>query len=139
MSNLINWFTRKKLFVISFLGAVVFFVGNFVDISIPVDVCYQEGFCGDISEALMVYFLIFLPFFIFSLITTKLKDSIFFTWRNFSLWALPISFLFISFFPTFTHGMDFLPIIKGTVSYTLAIVYSIISLILIIYKSLKKE
>src|SRR3989344_8474098 len=134
-----KWLTKKGLVIISLIGSVVFFVSIFTNIHIPVDVCYQGEFCGDLSELLGIYFLLFIPVFIFSIIIFKLRESVFSTWRNFSLWAVPISLIVISFLPTDTHGLDFIPITKGTIIFFLTILYSLISLILIIYKSLKRE
>ncbi|HRH27135.1 MAG TPA: hypothetical protein PLZ99_03210, partial [Parcubacteria group bacterium] len=59
-------------------------------------------------------------------------------WKNFSIWWIPLSFVIITMFPTDTHGMDFVPIIKGTVSLLLSSLYSVISLVIILYKSFKK-
>lgn len=133
-----NWFTKKKVFTISFFGAFIFFISLFTDINIPVDVCYQNKFCGNVSELLSIYFLIFVPTFFLSLVLFKFRDSTFISWRNFSIVVIPILLCITSFFPTFTHGMDFLPVTKGVVIFLLTILYSIFSLILIFYKYFRK-
>jgi len=139
MNNVVNWFTKKKIIVIGFLGVLVFFLGYFVDISIHKDVCYMGEFCGDVSELLTIYFLPFILIFVFSILTYKLKESVFNSWRNFSMWVIPISLIIITFLPTRTHGLDFVPVTKRSIIFLLTILYSIISLVLVIYKSLKKE
>lgn len=130
---------KKKIFFISLLGSIIFFISVFVPIEVPIKVCYQGGFCGNVSEVLTIYFLLFVPMFIFSIITFKLKELTFILWRNFSIWAIPISLIVISFLPTNTHGLDFIPVTKGTVIFLLTILYSIISLALVIYKSLQNN
>ncbi len=139
MNSLSSWFTKKIFFYASLLGCIIFLVSIFVDITVPVDVCYGGEFCGDVSELLTIYFLIFIPVLFFSLVTFKISNRFFSIWKNFSVFAVPITIIVISIFPTFTHGMDFFPIIKSTVALALAVLYSIISLILIIYKYFKKE
>ena len=129
-----NWFTKRKvllysiLYIILFLFTYIFGKSNYCSLN-----CYRS------FELLIIYSLISIPFFVFSIITYKLKESTFILWRNFTVWAIPISLVIISFVPTNTHGMDFLLLVKGTVILALTTLYTIISLILIIYKSFKKE
>ena len=130
-----NWFTRKRLLTISFILVLIFSVAYFIH---PADFCYWRNSCSFVSEIFILYLMLFIPVFLFSLITFKLKESTFSLWRNFSVWAIPISLIIISFLPTRTHGLDFLPITKGTVIFSLTVLYSVISLLLIIYKSSKK-
>lgn len=84
MNTVINWLTKKRLFIISLLGSIIFFGAVFIDIHVPVDVCYQGEFCGDISEIVRTLFLIFPLIFIFSIVNFKLKDEAFFAWRKFT-------------------------------------------------------
>ena len=128
-----NWFTKKKVFVLSFFLGVIFTVSYFVH---PADFCYWRQNCSLISEIFALYSLPFISVFIFSVITFKLKESTFILWRNFSMWAIPISLLIITMLPMRTHGLDFFPVTKGTVIFPLTILYSVISLLVIISKSL---
>ncbi len=130
-----NWFTKKNLILIGFIASVLFFISYFIHSS---DFCYWKANCSLMSEILSLYLLPFLSVFTFSLITYWLKDSIFISWRNFSVCAVFISLIIISFLPTDTHGLDFIPITKGTTIFFLTILYSFISLGLILYKSFKK-
>lgn len=79
------------------------------------------------------------PIFVFSLMTLFLNNSIFLTLRKFTNYYLIISVFVILITPTSAHGMDFLPIIKETVTITLSILYSLISLILILYRHFKSK
>lgn len=136
MSNILNWFTGRKVVIFSLIGAIVFFVSVFVDISVPVDVCYKGEFCGDISQILAKFSFLFISILFFSLLTLKLKKS-FISWKKFTFTYLPI-YLFIIFL--FPRGRDpLLPITEELVALFLTCVYSIISILLILYKSLQKE
>lgn len=132
-----NWLSRKKIFITCLIIVLIHFFSKFYFNEL---LCGgYSSFCSDLGKLIMIYSFIFVSIFIFSLITYKLKDKTFNSWKNFTVWFIPLSFIFISFIPTDTHGMDFVPIVKGTVIIALTILYSTISLILIIYKSLKKD
>lgn len=78
------------------------------------------------------------PVFITSIITLFLNENVFNVWRRFTNYFLVVAVVIVLITPTSTHGLDFFPIIKETVTIALASIYSIISLIIILYKSLKK-
>lgn len=84
-----------------------------------------------------IFFWLCIPVFIFSLITFFLKDGLYLSWRKFTNYFLIFSVLIILITPTSTHGLDFLPLVKETMTIALTIIYSIVSLILVIYKSFK--
>lgn len=136
MKKEIYWFNKKHLTILSFFFSLVFIVSYFIH---SADFCYWRQYCSLVSEIFTLYSLPFISVFFFSLITFKLKEPTFNLWKNFSMWAIPISLIIITFLPMRTHGLDFVPVVKGTVILFLTILYSIISLILIFYKSLKKE
>ncbi len=137
MNTIPNWFTRKIIFIIGLVGLVLHLASRF-DVSLGICNSYASK-CNDKAYILTIFSFIFIAVFIFFLITFKLKDSVFNTWRNFSVWAIPACLIIVSFFPTNTYGLDVVPMVKGTVAMFLTILYSAISLILIIYKSLKKN
>lgn len=137
MNNTDNWFTKKKVIYIGLIGLLFFLFSYF---SKDLGICSNYASkCSDISYLFVIFSFIFIPVFIFSILIYKLKDSVFLSWKNFSIWVIPIFLIAISFLPTDTHGLDFVPITKGTVIFVLTILYSVISFILILYKSLKKE
>jgi len=137
MNKILEWFTKKKIFLFSLLGIVSFFIAYF---SIYFGICFNyPNQCNNNSELVAVYTMLFIPIFFFSLITFKLKQSTFNTWRNFSFYSILVFLILISFIPMRTHGLDYLPITKGLVSFLLTILYSVISLILVIAGSLKKN
>ena len=137
MSNIVNWFTKEKVFFFSLIGLIVHVISKF---SVDLGIC--SGYpskCTDLTYLLVIFSFIFIAIFVFSLLTFKLKDTTFISWRNFSLWAIPLSLIIITFLPTQTHGLDFVPIVKGTVIIFLTILYSIISLLLVFYQFLKSR
>lgn len=129
-----NWLTNKRALVI-IVG--YFFIFLFSYLFGKSSLCSLD--CYRKFEILIIYSLLSIPALIFLLITYNLKEPTFVLWKNFSFWVIPVCLIVISFFPTYTHGMDFLPIVKGTVAIALTILYSAISLLLILYKSFKKS
>lgn len=137
MNNIVSWLTKRKVIFISLVGVIVFILSYF---SKDLGICPRGvTYCSDYSKYFAVYSLPFVSVFIFSLVTFRLTETTFYLWKNFSVWAIPVSLIIITFLPMRTHGLDFVPILKGNTIFFLTILYSIISLILIFYKSLKKE
>lgn len=134
MNKIIEWFTKKKVLVLSIFGSLVFgatlfYIENF----------YLKGnySCGKYCDIFWIYSLIFVPILIFSAITYKMKSKIFDSWIKFTFWFFVFSFLVLLLVP-FKCDVYF-RICKESLTWFSTILYSIISLILIIYKSLKKE
>ncbi len=136
MGKTIEWFTKKKLVTISLYAFIIFCI--FYGINM-LSSCRHEKYCSSVTEIGVIYLLPFISIFIFSLITLKLKESTFKLWKIFSFWVIPIFLIIISLLPTRTHGLDVVSIVKGTAVLFLTILYSITSLLLIIYKSIRKE
>jgi len=84
-------------------------------------------------------FWLVIPILFFSIVTLVLRRNIFLSWIKMTNYFFIISIVIILIIPTSTHGLDFFPLVKETMTIILASIYSIISLSLIIYKSLKKE
>ncbi len=132
-----NWFTKKKVFYITIGTSLIQIVSRY---SVNLGICNNYASrCTDFSSLIVIYSFIFLSAFIFSLLTYKLNERIFVSWRNFSLFFISISFIVITFIPTNSIGFDIFPVTKGSVILFLTIAYSIISLLLILYKSFKKD
>jgi len=137
MNKIVDWFTRKRVALISF---VFFLLNIFGFFSIDLGICPNSpGRCNNISELIISFTFIFISSFIFSLVAFRLKDSVFIIWRNFSFFAILVFFVLISLLPTYTHGLDFVPLTKGIASLYLTVLYSIISFFLILFKSFQKE
>ena len=127
-----DWIKEKKLNIIYLI--VSFFL---VVISYIVNVNLREKLLTiSLSES---FFWLAMPVLIFSIITFMMKKNTFLIWAKMTNYVFIISLVIVLLTPTSTHGLDFVPIIKETVSIGLAILYSIISLLLIFYKSLQNK
>jgi hypothetical protein len=126
-----NFLIEKKNNFVYVLSSFLFAI-----ISYFVNVNYREDLPRKLSESL---FWLVVPIFIFSIITLITRKFIFLSWAKMTRYFFTISIIIILITPTSTHGLDFVPIVKETVTIVLASIYSVLSLFLIIYKSLKKE
>ncbi len=77
--------------------------------------------------------------FVISVISVFIKENAYLAWKKFTNYYLAFAVLVILITPTSTHGMDFFPIVKETVTVALSILYAGISLPLIVYKSFKMD
>lgn len=134
MNKFIGWFTRKRMFVVCFLFVAVYVFSYFNSVLDLSDV-YRSFCCAD--DRKLNLFLIFIPVFIFALISFSLNDSNFRSWKKFSFTYL-LTYLIIYFLVP-TSGDGFIWFQRETLSFYGSILYLVTSLILIIYKSLKKE
>ena len=126
-----SWLKDKKNNVL-YLGISLILIL----VSYLVNDYFRETFPRKFSESI---FWLTVPVFVFSIITFLVKRDTFQSWTKLTNYLFSISIVIILLTPTSTHGLDFFPIVKETVTIFLAILYSIISLILIIFKSLKKD
>lgn len=101
-----------------------------------VNINFKEDLPRKLSES--VFWLV-VPILIFSIITLMTKRSVFSIWAKMTNYFFISSVVIVLLTPTSTHGLDFFPVVKETVTIALASSYSIISLILVLYKSFKKE
>lgn len=131
MSNFINWFTKKKLFAISFLlGSSSFFFG-YISSNDQCFLAYKQ------CESIAYVFIIFVPLFLLTIPFYFTRESTFVSWKKFLSWWIPLSLLFIILVP---HSpADLSPIYKKTIFWMMSGGLIIISLILISYKSFKKK
>jgi len=121
----IIWFTKKRMFLLS----LVILLSSFL-----LNSAAQDFFWKKFSEAV---FWITVPVLFFSLVTLFLKLDVFRNWLKFTLFFYLISLLLILMVKNSSGGMDFIPVGKESVSQLLSILYSLISLILIIFKSIQ--
>lgn len=138
MNKIIEWFTLKKFLFISLISVFLSFL--FFQRTFKHNVCGLGNYdCYDLINFIWLLFVflgsLFLPIFINFFIK---KDQVFKSWRKFTFIYLLVYLFFIILVP-WDWGDAYLPIYKGTVALALVVLYSIISLILIVHKSLKKE
>jgi len=96
----------------------------------------EYGSCMDTLASTMITFFPIIPLFIFSLITYKMRKEVFNTWRIFAAVGAPLSMLAILIAPE--YGNSFIPVEKGTVALFSSLLFSIISLGIILWKYFAK-
>ena len=127
-----NWLKKKK---INIIYVVIFSLAAVISYLVNVNL-REKLLVITLSESFfwLAAFVLF-----FSITTLFFKRSVFLSWVKITKYFLIISIIIILLTPTSTHGLDFFPIIKETVTIMLISLYSIISLFLIIYKSFQKQ
>lgn len=116
---------KRKIFLTSLLIVVSSFILN---------ISSQDLFWKKFSEAV---FWVTTPVLFFSLLLFFLKSYRYNSWLKFTKVFYSISLLLILFSSNSSSGIDFIPSGKEAMSQLLAILYSIISLFLIIFKSIQ--
>lgn len=126
--------TKKKLLIGSSILAigVLFFdyIGTYgwCDYFIPNG---HQGNCPFILFDLEVLFLPFLPLFLFSLITYRMREIVFQAWWRFARIATLLSIGLIFIAPSYSHDFMF-PIEKGSVALITSAFFVIMSAIILI-------
>lgn len=129
-----DWFTKRKMVVGSLIMILVYIISYFNEaLNLPFS---YDNFCC-VDDRRFNLFAIFIPIFVFTLIFTNINEIKFIKWKKFTFIYLSV-YLFI-YFNVPTQGDGFIWFQRETISFFGFIIYSIISLFLIIYKSLKKE
>jgi len=122
--------SKKKLFFTSFVFTLILvLIGIFGTYS----VCVNKITCVNILHHLFIYGLFFLPLFFLSLITYKMRDSVYQAWFRFVRWWIPLSILPVLISPSYGHGL--IPVDKGRVSLALSALFLLISLVIILIKT----
>lgn len=134
MDNLINWFTKKRMFVSSLIMVFVYVVSYF-NRALDLPYVYRNFCCVD--DRRLNLFLIFIAVFVFTFFFMNLNEVKFKSWKKFTFIYLII--YLIIYFISPTQGDGYLWFQREAVSFFGFVFYSTISLVLIIYKSLKKE
>jgi hypothetical protein len=91
--------------------------------------------CLDIIYDLILNLIIFIPVFVFALITYKMRDEIYRAWLKFSYGWIPLSMALILIAPE--YDSSFIPLYsftKGSVAFIMSLLFVIISLGIIIWK-----
>lgn len=132
---------KKIIFLGSGAGFILYLIVMFLR-----DYCFVRGHCRGLWYFLAPHtdsiesFLFLFPFiFLFSLITHKMREEVFRAWFNFAKWWIPISIFLTLIMPGGSGGGFGIPSIfdKEFLAFVLAALFIIISLIIIITKSLK--
>lgn len=122
-------FSKRIVFGLSFIALVLFVV--FLSLSIQ-GKCLMEYFCDrPHDDSFAFLFFPFVPLFIFSLITYFLREEVYRAWWQFARVATPVSMLLIALAPSYSHDWMF-PIEKGSVAVFTSLIFSVISIVVIV-------
>ncbi len=134
-----NLLTKKNVFLMGLSGTVLFLSPVIFD---KIYDCYQNSifFCSHSYQVFTTPFVVFIPFFIFSLITYSLREEVFRSWISFARWWVPLSAVFAIITPRQIPGSFSVPA-KGPVVLFFSLLFVIVSIIIIYWKhsSLRKK
>lgn len=88
--------------------------------------------CVDPLANLIIIFIIFIPLFLLSLITYKMRNEIFRAWLKFAYVWIPLTLVLTILAPEYDQSL--LPITKGVVSFLMSVLFLIISFLIILIK-----
>lgn len=134
MQNFLNRISNKRAFLVSVIMVLLYFVSYFNKV-LELPSVYRNFCCAD--DRKLNLFLIFIPIFLFSFILFKLNSSVFEKWKKFTLIYLFIYIVIYLLSPT--QGDGFIWFQRETVSLFGSVIYLVLSLLLILYKSLRKD
>ena len=126
---------KKTVLAISLVGTVVGFL--ITGLTMLKFWCGPNGYaCWDRLEFVGNLLLIFLPAFVFSIITYFLREEVFRAWLRFAYWWIPVSLVFIYLAGGWSGGGFGIPAVldQEFVSLILSGLFLLISLLLIAYK-----
>jgi hypothetical protein len=129
--------TKKQTLLVSIIGVVVFTIISTLSEHYG---CKEDlfFFCRD-AYSWFVYILHYIPVSILavSLLTYKMKDSIYYAWLKFAYVWVPLTIILTILAPE--YDSSFVPLTKGAVSFLMSLAFLIISLILIIVKYIRTK
>ncbi len=124
--------SKKGLLSLSLIGTIIF--SFFIFLSAK-GLC-SYNFCSrPHDDSLATLFLPFFSIFIISIITYKMREEVYRAWFKFARIWIPLSLVLIFITPEYSEGL--VPLDRGSVSFFLSVVFLVISLVIIIYKSFK--
>ncbi len=126
-----NWMTKKNIFIVSGIATALLllwdYIGNY-------QLCGKVwGDCITTLANIEILFSPIIPIFFFSLLTYKLQEEVFRAWLIFVYWFTPPWVLLVALVPSSGGGL--VPIDKGRITFGMNIIFVLISLVLIAYKS----
>lgn len=131
-----NWFNAKKLFLLSSVLTVLFFV--LLNKTILLDICsIQKSSCLQSMNYVLMFLLIFVTIVIPNFILLFLNNQIFKYWIKTLFFYLIIYVLIILITP-WSGGDVYFRIEKDIFALYFSVIYFVFSIIMILYHSLKK-
>ena len=138
MNNIINWFTKIRLTLVSLVGLLIFLI--LISKRVLFVICYTHNSICIRSINYLILFLLFgVVVFFISLSMFFVKQKTFESWKGLTfIYYLPI-YLFVLILIPWYFGDEFLHIQKDIIALIISSFYFIFSLIFIIYKSFQKQ
>jgi len=132
-----KFMTKKNILLIALGGTVLFFLCVF---SQTFALCAEyQWSCTKKFDSVAEILQIFIPLFLLSLITYKLRNEVFRAWLMFATWWVPLTILLVTLAPS--NGHSLVPIDTSRVSLFMNALFLIFSLAIIAWKyfSLRKK
>ena len=125
--------TKKKVLIVGLVGIVLFTISIF---SQEIRLCpaYSYSSCSSFFDMIAESIFISIPLFLLSIITYKMRNETLQKWLKFTYVWVPITIILTFLSPE--YGNSLLPIEKSSVSFVMSFLFLIISLIIIISKSI---
>lgn len=129
-----NFFNRIDTLIFSVVLFFLYIISYFNNkLSLP---SFYKDFCC-IDDKILNVFLVSIPVLIFSILLIKSNDHKFKSWRKFTVFYLIVYLVIYLLSPTQGDGLLWFQ--RETISLFGFILYTLFSLFLIIYKSLRKD
>ena len=114
--------TKKNFLFFSLIGLIVFIISFF---STQIGICKISSSCIFIFDPIAETLIIFVPFFLLSLIIYKMRDEIFKSWLKFTYIWIPLTIILTLLAPEYSQSL--LPIFtKGFISFFFSIVFLVV-------------
>lgn len=127
-----NLLTKKNILILSLSGTILVVLFGMLGM----ESCYRNTTCKMFRDWLSFESfsssILFLPLFLFSLITYRMRDEIFETWVKFTLWWSGVTIILVILAPA--DDPSLLPITKLVVALASTAVLTIISSALVLWK-----
>lgn len=129
-----NMCSKKSLLAVSGLLSIGLLIWNYIGNYRICDFIakgWSTGNCPFVLTDIGINFLPFIPLFLSSLITYKMRDEVYRAWYRFAIWAVPFSMLLIFLAPEYSADWMF-PVVKGTVAFLSSLLFTVISLLIVL-------
>jgi hypothetical protein len=135
MSKVLDWFTRNKITAILSIMVIVYVVSYFNKI-LGLPYSYDNFCCVDDRVANL--FLLFIPIsVIYIFVLFSQRESLFLGWKKYTFFYMLLYFMVYFVVPTQGDGLVWFQ--RETVSFFGSVLYFLISLVVIVYKSINKS
>lgn len=126
---------KKTVLFLSVLGSLCYAI---MHVLVSVSGCVNSlFFCNDSNLWLIDVLRLFPMLLIISLVLYKLHENIYKTWLKFTYIWLPLSVILIWMSPEYDRTM--IPMDRGRVSFIMSVLFLVISIVIIIYKSVSNK